>query len=79
MFERLNEIFIGRFIIVVSIIYILMLIWSEYNYRHSLELSIAPRWLISEKTIFKDAEPFHFIPKSTMKFRVAYNYHVSIL
>jgi len=41
MFERLNEIFIGRFIMVVSIIYILMLIWSEFNYCHSLELSKA--------------------------------------
>jgi len=33
----------------VPIIY--MLLWSEYNYRHALELSKVPRCLISEKTI----------------------------
>jgi len=34
----------------VPIIY--MLLRSEYNYGHSLELIKVPRWLISEKTIF---------------------------
>jgi len=64
---------------VVSIIYILMLIWSEFNYCHSLELSKAFGDSFARKPFFNDAESFHFILKSTMKFCVAYNYHVSVL
>jgi len=40
--------------LVVPIIY--MLQWFEYNFHHALELS---------KMIRENAEPFHFIPKST--------------
>jgi len=43
------------FKLAVPIIY--MFLWSEY-----IILEI-PRWLISEKTIFNDAESFRFIPK----------------
>jgi len=41
-----------------------MLLWSEYNCHHALELLKVPRLLIGEKT---DTESFHFIPKSIFK------------
>jgi len=39
-----------------------MLLWSEYNYLHALELSG------SREDRFNDAESFHFILKSTLLF-----------